>query len=150
MNEQFLGLDEMRARGYDSLSLETGKVVSQAREEAGLLIDAIREAFRNVPRPRITLHVGRGLDDEWHLSDERLEELRAKDPEEDWTELLPDRMDGFSEYFAFADDEGWRFYLPAFMCRYLEQFPSGAGYDEVYWACVSKDHVALLNEDQMA
>lgn len=150
MSEEFLGVDEMRARGYDSLSLETGKVVSIARKEAGLLIAAIHEAFRNIPRPQTTLHVARGLDDEWHLSDERFRELRAMDPEEDWTELLPDRMDGFTEYFTFSDDEGWRFYLPAFMCRYLEQFPGRAGHNEIYWACVSKDHVALLNEEQMA
>ena len=142
MSEDFFSSDEMKALGYDSLSLETGKVVSIAREEARQLVEAIRRAFRNIPRPKITLHVARGLDDEWNLSDERFLELRTLDPEEDWTELLPNhRTDGFSEYFTFSDDEGWRFYL--------EQFPGSAGYDEVYWACVRKDHVALLNEEQL-
>lgn len=149
MSEEFPSLEEMRARGYDTRSFETGKVIAKAKEEAGQLVDAIREAFRNIPRPQITLHVARGLDREWNLSEERFKELRAKDPEEDWTELLPDRTDGFSEYFTFSDDEGWRFYLPVFMCRYLAQFPGGAGYDAVYQACTGKAHVGLLNGGQM-
>jgi hypothetical protein len=150
MNDEFPSLEEMRARGYDPVSLAKGKLIAMAHAEARDLIDAIKSAFQNIPRPAITLHVARGLDDEWHLSQERFAELRALDPEENWSELGPERTDAFPEYFTFSDDEGWLFHLPAFMCNELDGFPEDTRGDEAYWACVGKEHLGLFNEEQMA
>ena len=104
---------------------------ARAKAEAANLIHAIEAAFRNIPRPQITLSVAHGLDDEWNLNPDRFRELRSKDQEEDWIELDEKRTEPYQEYFTFSDDENWRFYLPAFMCHYLRHFP-GYGYDTVY------------------
>ncbi len=149
MSGDYLSYEEMRSRGYDPVSLKIGRIAAEGRKEAAVLIESIREAFQNIARPRITLHVARGYDDEWNLSEERVQDLRLLDPEEDWAQLDSTKTDGFPEYFTFSDDEGWRFHLPAFMCNYLERFPGGDGYDAVYWACVQKTHMALLDERQL-
>ena len=148
MSEEFLSYEEMRARGYDTRSLARGKIVSQARQEAAELIPMIEEAFRGVPRPQITLHVARALDDEWHLTQERQAELRALDPEENWEDVDGGIAVCYYEYFTFADDEGWRFYLPVLMRHYLRNFP-GSDEDNVSHACRRKTHVGLLNEAQL-
>jgi hypothetical protein len=96
----------------------------------------------------ITLSVARGYDDEWNLSDERIEELRGHDPEEDWREVSDEVIGGSYEYFTFADPAGWRFYLPAFMCHHLRNFP-GSGWDAVLLACRRRTHLGLLDEAQL-
>jgi hypothetical protein len=107
-------------------------------ERAQRLISRIEDAFRDVPRPRITKSVARGFDDEWNLSDERIQELAALDPEQDWRDVSERDVIAFNEYFTFSDAEGWRFYLPAFMRHYLSNLKDPSG-DAVYWACTSKN-----------
>jgi hypothetical protein len=147
-SEEILGYEEMRACGYDTPSLAMGRIVDRARHEAAELIPVIEEAFRGVSRPQITLHVARGIDDEWNLSEERHAELRAMDPEEDWEEVDGEHASGFWEYFPFSDDEGWRFYLPVFMRHFLRNFPD-SDYDNVSDACEKKTHMGLLNDSQL-
>lgn len=148
MSEKFLSYEEMRARGYDTRSLAVGKIVSQARQEAAELILLIEEAFRGVPRPQITLHVARAIDDEWNLSELRHAELRALDPEENWEDVDGGIAVCYDEYFTFSDDEGWRFYLPVLMLHYLRNF-SDTAHDNVSHACEKKTHVGLLNKAQL-
>ena len=148
MSGEFLSYEEMRARGYDTRSLAMGKIVSQARQEAAKLIPIIEDAFRGVPRPQITLHVARALDDEWNLSEERHAELRAMDPEENWEDVDGNVAVCFFEYFTFSDDEGWRFYLPVLIRHYLLHFPDSAE-DNVSDACKKRTHMGLLNAVQL-
>jgi len=89
---------------------------------AAELLERIEREFQGVPRPRITKHVARGLDDEWFLSDERGAELAKLDPEHDWHEVSDEDVQKFNEYFSFSDEEGWRFYLPAYMSYYLRNY----------------------------
>ncbi len=112
------------------------------------LLLRIGAAFEGVPRPRITKSVARGYDDEWNLSDERIAELQALDPEKRWQEIDEDGIRLYQEYFFFSDAEGWRFYLPAHMTYYLRNFPD-YGWDAVYTAlCNPESKLAALSPDQ--
>lgn len=114
------------------------------------LLRRIERAFDGVPRPRITKSVARGYDDEWHLSEARIVELQALDPEQCWKEIDEDAVKHFQEYFTFSDAEGWRFYLPAHMSHYLRGFPH-YGWDAVYYALTSPEpKLDLLSPEQRA
>jgi hypothetical protein len=123
--------------------------VAFAHSEAMDLAVRLPEVFGDPPRPRITLHVARGYDDEWFLSEERVLELAALDPEQHWTEVTYEDASIFQEYFTFSDAEGWRFYLPAFLRYYLADFPL-SGWDAIYYACVTRQHFDLITEPQVA
>lgn len=119
-------------------------------ERVQQLIRRIEVAFEGVPRPKITKSVARGYDDEWNLSDERIQELQALDLEQRWQEVPEDFVKFFQEYFFFSDAEGWRFYLPAHMTYYLRGFPD-YGWDAVYTAlCNPEPKLGLLSPDQRA
>lgn len=114
------------------------------------LLLRIERAFAGVPRPCITRSVARGYDDEWFLSDERVEELQALDPEQRWQDVTQDDVKHFQEYFTFSDDEGWRFYLPAHLSHYLRGLPHH-GWDAVVIALTSPEpRLALLTPEQRA
>lgn len=119
-----------------------------AHAEAMTLAARLPEVFGDPPRPRITLHVARGLDDEWRLSAERWAELAALDPEQHWMEVSEEATRNFQEYFTFADEEGWRFYLPAFLRDYLGGFPI-YGWDAVCIACAQEDRLESFTPAQL-
>lgn len=120
-----------------------------AHEEAMGLAVRLPEVFGNPPRPRITLHVARGYDDEWTLSEDRVLELAALDPERHWTDITMESTRRFHEYFSFSDAEGWRFYLPAFLRHFLADFPLSR-WDAVHHACLRRDHFDLISPNQAA
>jgi len=120
-----------------------------AHDEAMNLAVRLPEVFGDPPRPRITLHVARGYDDEWVLSEQRVAELAACDPEQHWSEVSAEATRQFQEYFTFSDPEGWRFYLPAFLRHYLADFPL-SGWDAVHSACVERTHFDLITPAQVA
>jgi len=140
--------EEAKANEYDPDTIAQIELDDEARKEAAQLILQIEAAFAGIPRPAATLSVARGYDDEWILSEDRVLELNAQDPEMTWQEVTDASIQACQEYFFFSDAEGWRFYLPAYMCHYLRDFPD-AGWDAAYWACVSLDHVDLLDEAQL-
>ena len=144
----FITAAEAKARGYDPASVLYYGAIERTRAEALRLIPAIEAAFEGVPRPRMTLSVAKGYDDEWKLSDERIEELTTQDPEHNWQDVPDEAMEARQEYFTFSDPAGWLFYLPAYMCHYLRAFPDD-GWDAVYQACQSRAHFDLLNEAQL-
>ncbi|WP_133796779.1 DUF6714 family protein [Prosthecobacter fusiformis] len=119
-----------------------------ARAEAAALIQEIEKAFADIPRPRITRSVATGYDAEWQLSDERISELASQDAEQHWTDVTDESMQHCQEYFFFSDAEGWRFYLPAYMCHYLRGFPN-FGWDAAWGACAEATHIDLLTESQL-
>jgi hypothetical protein len=115
-----------------------------------LLLGHIEVAFHGVPRPRVTKSAARGFDDEWNLSDERIAELAALDPEQDWHEVTERNFATLNEYFNFSDAEGWRVYLPASMHHYPSNLESLSD-DAVYWACTSKEpKFEMLSPAQLA
>jgi hypothetical protein len=141
--------EELRSRGYDPVTLAQCDLWREAHGEAQVLAARLPEVFGDPPRPETTLSVARGYDDEWNLTEERIAELSAQDAEQHWTEVSAEAIHTFQEYFTFSDPEGWRFYLPAFLRDYLMSFPDN-GWDAVYWACVSKKHIGLLTQEQVA
>lgn len=145
---KLLSVAEAKARGYDPATIRELHANADARSEALSLIPVIESAFDGVPRPIITLSVAKGYDDEWNLSDERVAELNALDSEQRWQEVSDQAMESRQEYFTFSDSEGWRFYLPAFMCHYIRNFPE-CGWDDVRTACERRTHFELLDEDQL-
>jgi len=139
---------EARRRGYDPREVARIEADEVAWGEAAELITLIDRVFADIPVPRITLRVGRALDDEWNVSEERGAELAKEDPETDWREVPEEKTRAYQEYFTFADPPGWRFYLPAFMTHYLREFPD-YGYDAVYWACTRRTHLDDLTADEL-
>ena len=145
---QRVSSSEAKARGYDPAAIERIRVAESANAEAAVLIPEIEAAFDGVPRPRITLSVAKGFDDEWNLSEGRIEELAATDPETTWQDVPDESIEGRQEYFTFSDPEGWRFYLPAYMTHCLRSFPD-CGWGAVLTACFNRMHVDLLTEAQL-
>lgn len=148
MEPPFPTREELKSRGYSPETLDRYDFWREANREAQELAARLPMAFGDPPRPRITLHVARGYDDEWELSEERVAELSALDPEQHWTEV-PSKAKFFPEYFIFSDAEGWRFYLPAFLRHYLEGFPLH-NWDAVRTACVERTHFELFTQEQVA
>ncbi|MGJ8654836.1 MAG: DUF6714 family protein [Akkermansiaceae bacterium] len=139
---------EARDRGYDPSEITRIKKAEAGYAEALKLRDLIENTFTSIPKPKITLRVARGLDDEWEISPQRLTQLSLEDPESNWREISKAKTECYQEYFTFSDPEGWRFYLPAYMCHYLSEFPD-YGYDAVYTACSSRQQIKELTEEEL-
>ena len=148
MSFESLSAAEAKRRGYDPDTIAQLELEEEAKAEAKQLIRAIEQAFADIARPRITRSVAVGYDDEWKLTEERIQQLTAQDPEQCWSDVPDEAMQYCQEYFCFADAEGWQFYLPAYLCQYLRGFPN-FGWDAVYEACVSAAHVDLLTQEQL-
>src|SRR4051812_3870745 len=119
MSGERLTSAEAKARGYGRDTIARIELEEEARAEAETLIPLVKEVFPVTPRPRITLSVARGYDDEWNLSGDRIAELAARDPEQTWEDVTDSAIQTYQEYFNFSDAEGWLFYLPAYLCHYL-------------------------------
>lgn len=141
---------ELKAKGTSEAAIaELYEHWLVAHAEAMQLAARLPEVFGDPPRPRITLHVARGYDDEWILTEDRVASLAACDLENRWTEVSLEATKQFQEYFTFSDAEGWRFYLPAFLRHYLAEFPLSA-WDAVVLACQTREHFDLITPAQVA
>ncbi len=149
MSIDFPSREELKSRGYEKASLDQYDVWRNAHSEAQKLSARLIEVFGDPPRPRITLHVARGFDDEWNLSDERVAELATLDPEQHWMEVSDEAIEHFQEYFNFTDAEGRRFYFPAFLRHYLKRFPL-CEYGAINFACDDCLTLDLLSGNQLA
>jgi hypothetical protein len=149
MTPPFPTREELRSRGYDPATLDQYDQWREAHREAQVLAAKLPEVFGDPPRPRITMNVATGFDNEWNLTDERIAELSARDREQHWTEVSVEAVRDCGHYFTFSDAAGWKFYLPAFLQHGLASFPNG-DHDAVYRACLSKKHIELLTAEQVA
>ncbi|MCW1916518.1 hypothetical protein OJ996_23225 [Luteolibacter sp. GHJ8] len=147
MHSSFIPYSQLQSCGYDLSTPDAARFVEMCKRVEALLASIATE-FREVPAPRITLHVARAYDDEWGVSKERGEELKAKDFETSWQEVSDSKIEDFQEYFTFSDSEGWRFYLPAFMCHFLRDFPNGAFVAVCTAVRRPGDRLELLTEGQ--
>ncbi|MFT4550172.1 MAG: hypothetical protein ACI9UA_005170 [Pseudoalteromonas tetraodonis] len=140
---------EARERGFDPSEIARIEHAEAGQREADELRKVIDGTFVNIPPPKITLRVGRALDDEWTVSEERAAELAKEDPETDWREVAEEKTATYQEYFNFSDPPGCRFYLPAYMSHYLSDFPD-YGWDAVCFACEIRIHFGELTEAELA
>ena len=140
---------EAQERGYDPSEIARIEQAEAGQSEAQELRQIIDQTFTSISKPETTLRVARALDDEWTITPQRARELALEDPETDWRDVPKEKTESYQEYFTFSDAPGWRFYLPAFMTHYLSEFPD-YGYEAVYWACCSREHIGDLTEDELA
>ena len=78
----------------------------------------ISKCFRDVSGPpRITLSVARGIDD--HRYDELAKLARKQCHHRHWKNVSSEEISYYHDTWNFLDHEAFRFYLPAFMCDYL-------------------------------
>lgn len=83
------------------------------------LIALIQRAFANVKRhDGITLHQAIAMDN--YCSDDEIAAARLQDTENHWTDIARETLINFQSALSFMDEQGCRYYLPAFMIAALE------------------------------
>lgn len=102
--------------------------------ERDRLTQRIEETFVAIPKPECTKRIARALDDEWTLSPDRAEELRALDQEDDWRQLESDDLREFSDILFWISPEGFRFYFPAFLRYSIKNWDDS--HDRVQMECM--------------
>ena len=127
--------------------------MSASLEDVSCVRGLIDRAFADVPRPsRITKRVAVALDDEWTPDEERCRELTAEDREQHWRDLTDADIEEFCTILPWLDDEGLRFYLPAFMSYALRRFPSQGhrAISDVHDLCSGSKWLSALTSNQIA
>src|SRR5688572_28521223 len=103
MSPPFPSREELKSRGYSPETLDQYDVWRTAHAEGQKLASRLPQVFGSPERPRITLHVARGYDDEWQLADARIAELAVLDPERHWSDVRAEATHTFQEYFTLFD-----------------------------------------------
>lgn len=110
-------------RRGDGLTVYRGENLVNTREQ---LVQEIEAAFADVDLGGgATLHEAATFEGTDYASAEERARVRALDPETRWQEIPDTKLDQFADRFCF-DEEGFRFYLPAFM-RWHLRHPAGLG-----------------------
>jgi hypothetical protein len=126
---------------------------SSLSKVARRLIADIASAFANVELGNgVTLHQARAMDD--YESEAQQLFVRSNDTEPYWCEIPDDKLKHFHDVLVFMDDEGWVFYIPAFMTWILRHLDdptdehSGLDWSAILSLTDPGARVSLLNEDQ--
>lgn len=83
------------------------------------LIEQITSAFADVDRQNgVTLHQAIALDN--NESSDAVAAARFKDTDTHWTEIRRETLVNFESALSFLNEQGTRYYLPAFMIAALE------------------------------
>jgi len=105
---------EMRARGYDAITIAEFEQQSKRWPAAQEVCGLIEDAFAGV-----TLGGGVGLCEGQALDDwadaATCAEYRANDEKDDWHRISADALNECHSSLSFFDAEGMRFHLPAFL-----------------------------------
>ena len=138
---------EMKARGYDSKTIEEAEQQSKRWVAAQEVCHTIEAAFAGV-----TLGTGVGLQEAQGLDDyadaETCAAYRAKDEKDDWHRLPTEALNHCHSSLSFFDAEGMRFHLPAYLLADLRgDYGSGMAF------CLTQSHdfdgyFGLLSEAQ--
>lgn len=90
-------------------------------DEREALISEIHAAFKEVSRGRgVSLHEARAIDN--YESDLEREKARKLDTDSSWDEVPDKDIEYFHDVFSFFDEEGFRYYLPAYMIWAVKYF----------------------------
>lgn len=107
-------IDEMKARGFDRVTIEAARLRMERGREAAAICERIREAFRGVTLGNgVGLQEARGLDD--YEDEETCAKWRLEDEKDDWTRISNHCLNVFNSSLSFFDAEGMRFHLPAYL-----------------------------------
>ena len=94
-------------------------------EKAEKIIAAISQAFGTVLRGQgISLHEADALDS--YASVDQLERARQLDTDIHWWEIAPEALERFNGVLIYANAEGFRYYIPAYMTLALRTWQSGS------------------------
>jgi hypothetical protein len=88
--------------------------------DAEPIIAAIREAFADARRGRITIHEAEVIDS--YGSEAEREEARKHDTEAHWSEVPDREIEECAWALPHLDPESWRYYVPAYMIWSLRYF----------------------------
>jgi hypothetical protein len=111
-------LAEMRARGFDRVTIREAEEALERGKIADELILTISEAFRGVTLgDGVGLRQAQGLDD--YEDNETCAAYREHDEKDDWQAISSDDLNDCNSSLSFFDAEGMRFHLPAYMIAEL-------------------------------
>lgn len=120
---------------------------SPSSSQHDALLAEIRRVFATVERGGgVTLHETSVLDDYGHGAETARREARQKDTDQHWWEVRDEWIETFGGTggLSFLDDEGFRYYLPAYMSYWLRtgnepnslsfslRFHSGRDFDKLF------------------
>ena len=77
---------------------------------------------------------------------------REMDPESHWSEVPDSKLESISSALSFIDPEGWRFYIPAYMCWTLQNWRTTGkiAADQVIWNLEYADERATKRYDLLS
>ena len=111
-------IENMRARGFDGVTIEQALDKLEHGKLADELIDEIADAFKGVVLgDGIGLQEAQGLDDD--EDKETCAALREGDEKKDWGKISCDDLNRCNSSLSFFNAEGMRFHLPAYLTAEL-------------------------------
>jgi uncharacterized membrane protein len=142
-------VEEMRARGFDTLVLAEQLELARRGEALEALVAETHKAFAEVTLGSgIGLLEANGLDD--YASEQKLAEYRANDEKLDWKSIPLKRLNRCSSSLFFFDAEGMRFHLPAFLIADIRGlYDFGLKYN-LTQSTLIEDQCTLLTPEQRA
>lgn len=78
----------------------------------------IRKAFAQVKPGKVSLWAARALDD--YASESEVKAAAAKDTETHWSLVAGSKIETLHDTLSFLDEEGFKYYIPAFMIHALK------------------------------
>lgn len=141
-------IDQMKASGYDPVTIEEAELEFERLQPKFQLIEQIKSAFLGVKLGKgIGLKEANGLDD--YANEETLACYRLTDEKEDWSAISVDNLNNYHWGLSYLDAEGLRFHLPAFL---LAELRDEYRFDLIFkLTCLdkhSKQKFSLLNQEQ--
>lgn len=112
-------MDQMKASGYDPVTIEEAELEFERLQLKFQLIEQIKSAFLGVKLGNgIGLKEADGIDD--YADKETLASYRLTDEKEDWSAISVDNLNRYHCSLSYFDAEGMRFYLPAYLIAELK------------------------------
>ncbi len=144
-------ITEMKARGYDAITIAEAEQKSARWQEAQEVHRLIEDAFSGVALGNgVGLQEAQGLDD--YKDAETCAAYRAKDEKDDWHRISSAELNRCNSSLSFFDAEGMRFHLPAFLIADLRgEYGCGMAFCLTHLTDHSRSHYfPLLSSKQRA
>lgn len=141
---------EMKARGYDPLTIAEAEQQSKRWNRAQQVAVAIEAAFLGVTLGRgIGLQEAQGLDD-YEDAGTRAS-YRDNDEKDDWHRITPEALNRCNSSLSFFDAEGMRFHLPAYLLADLRgEYGFGMAFCLTHLSDHTLNQFVLLSSKQRA
>jgi hypothetical protein len=141
---------EMKARGYDPVTIAKAKERSLRWTSAQEVIREIEAAFAGVTLGNgVGLREAQGLDD--YADKDVLAKYREGDEKEDWHRISTDELCACNSSLSFFDAEGMRFHLPAFMIAELRgEYGYGMDFQLTHLSDLCMEQYSWLSPEQRA